>query len=40
MLMYNFPEQYSDALRLLCEGKSACLSTVFEIKTSLMIFGI
>ncbi|CAH3172967.1 unnamed protein product, partial [Porites evermanni] len=22
MLMYNFPEQYSDALRLLCEGSS------------------
>ena len=30
MLMYNFPEQYSDALRLLCEGESTCLSTVLE----------
>ena len=38
VLMYNFPEQYSDALRLLCEGRTCFTLLIFIILICVLIF--
>lgn len=30
--MYNFPEQYSDGLRLLCEGKKSAVIAYVRVQ--------